>query len=279
MRRTTASWWHSFPAYGDLAGLGPASVLHVPGPLTATMNLFAAVHAAASGIPTCADPADATHVVLTPARLDQALSDTSMRAGQAVVVAGDRLPVPLAERARAAGLVVHHYYGAAELSFVAWGPDGDQLRAFPEVEVRSAEGVLEVRSPYVALSAAVDEAGWAGVGDRGDVLRDGTLRVHGRPDAVTTGGTTVVLADVEEALADVGAVVVGVPHPRLGAVLAAVVAAPPDTAALRARARDRLPSSHRPRYWLHRATLPLTGAGKLDRAALADWVTTTVGRS
>lgn len=254
-------------------------MLHVPGPLTATMNLFAAVHAAASGIPTTPDPAAATHLALTPARLHQALADTTVRAGQTVVVAGDRLPSALAERARAAGLEVHHYYGAAELSFVAWGPDAEHLRAFPGVDVRASHGVLQVRSPYLALSAAVDEAGWAGVGDRGEVLGDGTLRVHGRAEAVTTGGTTVLVADVEDALADVGAVVVGVPHPRLGAVLAAVVPRPPDTAALRMVARERLPSSHRPRHWLHRAALPLTGAGKVDRPVLAAWAATTVDRS
>lgn len=279
VRRTTDSWWLSFPAYAELAGLRAGALLHVPGPLTATMNLFAAVHAADSGIATCADPHEATHVVLTPARLDQGLADGSLQDGQTVVVAGDRLSAGLAGRARAAGLVVHHYYGAAELSFVAWGPDAGHLRVFPGVEVRVRKGALEARSPYVALSAPREPSGWTGVGDRGELLADGRLRVHGRPDAVTTGGATVPVAEVEAALADVGAVVVGVPHPRLGAVLAAVVPGPPDTAALRTLARDRLPASHRPRHWLHRPTLPVTDAGKVDRDALAHWAATTVGRS
>jgi len=44
--RTTRSWADSFPYVADLLGLGPGSRVWVPGPLTATMNLFAAVHAA-----------------------------------------------------------------------------------------------------------------------------------------------------------------------------------------------------------------------------------------
>ena len=42
-------------------------------------------------------------------------------AGTVVVVAGDRLDPALHDEAVRAGLRVHHYYGSAELSFVAWG--------------------------------------------------------------------------------------------------------------------------------------------------------------
>ena len=48
-----------------------------------------------------------------------------------VVVAGDRLAPALADRAEAAGHTVHHYYGAAQLSFVAWGRDADVAAALP----------------------------------------------------------------------------------------------------------------------------------------------------
>ena len=48
-----------------------------------------------------------------------------------VVVAGDRLSPGLADRAASAGHTVHHYYGAAQLSFVAWGRDAGFLAALP----------------------------------------------------------------------------------------------------------------------------------------------------
>jgi acyl-CoA synthetase (AMP-forming)/AMP-acid ligase II len=62
---------------------------------------------------------------------------------------------------------------------------------------------------------------------------------------------------------------VGLPHPRLGAVVAAVLA---DGAALeraRAAARAELSPAQRPRSWFTLPAPPLTAAGKVDRAALA----------
>ena len=43
--RTTSSWVDSFPHVSRLTGIDRRSRVWVPGPLTATMNLFAAVHA------------------------------------------------------------------------------------------------------------------------------------------------------------------------------------------------------------------------------------------
>jgi acyl-CoA synthetase (AMP-forming)/AMP-acid ligase II len=106
------------------------------------------------------------------------------------------------------------------------------------------------------------------VGDRGSVSSDGRVVVAGRADAVTTGGATVVLADVEAALrpyAQGEVVVVGRQHPRLGAVLVAVCTDPADATALPAFARRVLPSSHRPRRWSVLGELPVTAAGKVDR--------------
>ena len=49
MVRTTGSWVDSFGTVAALSGLDPASRVWVPGPLAATMNLFAAVHATVLG--------------------------------------------------------------------------------------------------------------------------------------------------------------------------------------------------------------------------------------
>ena len=276
--RTTDSWVSSFGHVAELTGLDTRSRLWVPGPLTSTMNLFAAVHAAFVGATTTASPAGMTHAQLTPAALGRCLDHGTELGGVHVVVAGDRLEPALSDRAKRAGAQVSHYYGAAELSFVAWGSHADNLQPFPEVEISAREEVLCVRSPY--LCRGYDGAsgpfrtgpdGFATVGDRGAVT-DGIVRVWGRGDeAVTTGGTTVLVADVERVLRPTVAgevVVVGVPHPDLGQVVAAVLTDAGSFTAARSAARSRLPDTHRPRRWFEVADLPLTPAGKVDRAAL-----------
>jgi long-chain acyl-CoA synthetase len=258
--RTTESWWSSFPAYSELSGVAAGSRVWVPGPLTSTMNLFAAVHAAAVGA-TLVGRTDATEACLTPALLRRHLDD--LAPGTHVTVGGDSLVRALADRAEEAGLRVSHYYGAAELSFVAAGRDAESLRAFPGVGLEIRDGEIWVRSPYLAEG----RAGWTTVGDRGRLV-DGRLVVLGRPDAVTTAGVTVVLADVEHAL-EGRATSFGVPHDLHGEVLAAVVADPDDVPVLRRLARERLVAGARPRLWFVVADLPLTDAGKVDRAGLA----------
>jgi acyl-CoA synthetase (AMP-forming)/AMP-acid ligase II len=269
--RSTASWWCSFDPYTELSGVSPGALLWLPGPLAATMNLFAAVHARVNGAVLVDRPEDATHACLTPAVLARRGNDLPQ--GCRVVVAGDALSP--AQHAAFAHLHVEHYYGAAELSFVACGPHAGDLRAFPGVDITIVGGEIRVRSPYVARPGSgslriVD--GWATVGDLGRLV-DGRLVVLGRPDTVVTAGATVVLADVEAVLAPAAAApyaLVGVPHPELGAVLAAVVTDAADRDRLTARARAHLAPAQRPRLWQVAAELPLTDAGKVDRAALAE---------
>ena len=199
-------------------------------------------------------------------------------AGVHVTVAGDRLTRRLHDRAVAAGASVSHYYGASELSFVAWGRHEEELRPFPGVEVEVRDGEVWARSPFLCEGYVGppgdlrrDPSGFATVGDRG-ALVDGVLRVAGRgSEAVVTGGATIRVADVETALGTrvTGAlVVVGLPHPDLGQVLAGVVTDTADLTAVRSAAR-LLPPTHRPRRWFHVPALPVTEAGKVDRGALA----------
>lgn len=271
--RTTASWWDSFDAYGALSGVEAGARLWVPGPQTATMNLFALVHAAEVGAEVVPAAERATHALLTPARL--ARDAERLRSGTHVTVAGG----PLSRRAaeRHPRLRIAHYYGAAELSFVAAGPCAEDLRAFPGVEIRIRDGAIEVRSPYVCQGYADDAPGplardgeWAGVGDRGELVGD-VLHVLGRPGWIQTAGATVAAADVTAALAPLAAgeiVVLGLPRDDVGEVVTIVLTDPGDATGLRRAARSLLPSSHRPRIWLHAASLPLTEAGKTDLAAL-----------
>ncbi|MGY1745071.1 AMP-binding protein [Blastococcus sp. SYSU D00695] len=278
--RTAASWADSFPAVSALAGIDAASRVCVPGPLSATMNLFAAVHARSVGAALVAAPEEATHLHLTPAALTAALQAGTDLRGRTVVVAGDRLTAALAARARAAGATTAHYYGAAELSFVAWGTDEDDLRPFPGVDVDVREGRIWARSAFLSRGYlhgegpfAVVADGAATVGDRGR-LDGGVLTVTGRGgDAVVTGGATVLAGDVEAVLRRAGAgdvVVVGVPHPRLGALVAAVLTDPTVLPQALAAARAELSAAQRPRRWFTADRLPLTAAGKVDRGALAE---------
>jgi long-chain acyl-CoA synthetase len=271
VRRSTASWVDSFAAVADLCDLTADGRVWVPGPLSTTMNLFAAVLARHIGATTVPSAEHATHAFLTPTALR---SHLDRLAGATVVVAGDRLSRGLAADAVAAGSTVHHYYGAAELSFVAWGSHADDLHVFPGAEVEVREGEIWVRSPYLCQGYVGatgplrrDATGFATVSDRGSLEGD-RLVVHGRPDAVTTGGTTVAVAEVEAALRPLvrgEVVVVGVPHGHLGEVLAAVVTSDDDLG--RALATE-LTGASRPRRWFVVEDLPVTDAGKVDRAAL-----------
>ena len=334
--RSTRSWTDSFEAVARLTDLSSTSRVWIPGPLTATMNLFAAVHAAAAGATRVESLATATHAQLTPAGLRRLLDSGADLRGRTVVVAGDALDPSLRLRAEEAGARVAHYYGAAELSFVAWGPDRDELRPFPGVDIEVRDGEIWVRSPYLAsgylrtrtgshrrpsrkLSGCdmdtpmtpapsrqfpegpgggaaqepgpPDDRGEAGplrigadgfgtVGDRGRLDGDRVV-VDGRPDAITTGGATVLIADIEAVLRPVirgELVVVGVPHPTLGAVVVGMLTDEADLGPVRHAAMDL--GAGRPRRWYVRADLPLTAAGKVDRASLAAELapSTDVGR-
>ena len=288
--RTAASWVDSFAAVAGLAGLTPASRAWVPGPLAATMNLYAATLVRHLGAELVPSPAEATHAFLTPAGLLGLLAEPVTGRGLHVVVAGDRLRPDFADRAEAHGWLVSHYYGAAQLSFVAWGRDDASLRPFPEVRLQSRDGELWVASPWLCeqeiTAAGVPttlrtwqdrrtEETWASVGDRGRVSPDGRVLVGGRDGVIVTGGATVIASDVEAALrllARGEVFLVPQPHARLGALVVAVCTDRADLSALPRYARATLSGAYRPRRWLHRPDPPLTAAGKIDRAALATWV-------
>lgn len=285
--RSASSWTASFPVVTDLLGMTRRSRVWVPGPITSTMNLFAAVHADDLGAVVASSPEGASHAVLTPAALARATARGLDLSGMHVLVAGDRLSPAARDACVAAGAGrVSHYYGAAELSFVAWGTHALDLRPFPGVDVDCREDVVWVRSPYLCegydgpdgpLTWRAD--GFATVGDRGRV-EDGYLRVLGRrDDTVVTAGATVLVVDVEAALEQATGhrvAVVGLPHDDLGQVLCGVVTDPSVLPVLRAATRDVLDPAQRPRRWFTVAELPLTDAGKLDRAALVLMLGTAV---
>lgn len=274
--RTTTSWTTSFSAVAELAGLSASARLWIPGPMTSTMNLFAHVHAQAMDATVVESGDQATHAVLTPLTLARAVGDEILAPGVTVIVAGDAMRPALLDAARRQRLRVHHYYGASELSFVAWGSEGGPLTAFPGVEIRVSDSIIWARSPFLAVgyrdhdeggAMRWSDDGYASVGDRGSMTA-GVLEVHGRGDkGVTTAGVTVILADIEAALRRVvqgDVVAVGLPDDRLGAVLGVVLTDVEDLEQLRSLTRG-WPSVERPRRWFLLPEIPLTPAGKPDR--------------
>lgn len=80
-----------------------------------------------------------------------------------------------------------------------------------------------------------------------------------------------MLAEVEHVLAASATAPLacfGVDRPSMGQLLA--VNDPADVARLKAAARAHLAPGHQPRLWFVLDALPLTEAGKVDRAALTD---------
>ena len=275
--RTWASWLDSMPALTGVSGLTCGDRVLLTGPLTASLHLFAALHTLRLGAEITDSGAAATAAHAVPTVLDRLLdADGVLRRA---VVAGAALPAHIAARAAARGVAVLEYYGATELSFVATRRPPAPFRPFPGVEVKAAEGLLWARSPWLASgyveageSLRRDAEGFATVGDRGELGADGSVFVAGRADsAITCGGETVLAQDVEAVLEGLpgvrGAIVVGLGHPRLGEIPAAVLElAGTDLDRVRAAARVRLSGAARPRRWRVLARLPRTASGKPDRA-------------
>lgn len=292
--RTQESWTYSFPTFSALSGIGEHDTVLIPGPMSATLFLYGALHGLATGAaihplarwsPTLAANASRTCTVahLVPAMLDDLTAriapDTNRL--RLVVCAGAHLDGRTEAKARALRIHVVDYYGAAELSFVGIrrpdAPPGT-LRPFPGVDVVVRDGLIRVRSPFLALGLDRDADGFATVGDRGTLTDDGTLVVEGRSsNTINCGGHTIAVEAVEQVLRQApgvaDAAVFGTPHARLGEVVTAVVEPEHKTAVRRSGLRrfvaSRLQPSHRPRLWYAVDRLPRVGAGKIARARIA----------
>lgn len=284
--RTVESWQASVAPLTQITGMTCQDTVWLPGPLWSSLFLYGAFHAGAVGAKVLLqddDPAAATVLHCVPSQLP-GLLHRCLAGGlpliRLVVVAGDHCPATLREQCESTGWQVVEYYGAAELSFVAWRERSGPLSVFPGVQTDLRDGVLWARSPYLAsgyLGAHADgplrrdPLGWATVGDLAKELPGG-LEVLGRGDsAVTTGGYTVVVEEVERLLLRLSGVdevaVLGLPHPRLGQALTAIVVGSASDGMLRAAVAG-IPAPSRPRRWVHASSLPRTSAGKLRREAL-----------
>ncbi|CAI9393456.1 AMP-binding protein [Microbacterium sp. T2.11-28] len=293
----SGAWLLALPA-GYIAGVQVLVRALVSGrePAILAGSFSAHAFAAAAGAMASSDGGAAVpmYTSLVPAQLQTLLDaeDDGVRTGlrrfEAVLVGGQALAAPLAERAQAAGVRVVRTYGASETSG-GCVYDGVPLDG---VAVRIDDGEVQVAGPVLAegylgeperTAAAFvhDAAGrrWYRTGDLGTF--DGVLRVTGRRDnVIVSGGVNVSLDRVERLVRTLpglsGAVVVAVADERWGE--ASVIAVPAadlagtDVVALlrevRSAVGEALGAPARPRAILPVPAIPLLPSGKPDRAAL-----------
>jgi acyl-CoA synthetase (AMP-forming)/AMP-acid ligase II len=148
-------------------------------------------------------------------------------------------------------------------------------------------GEIEVRGPTVTMGYWNDEEatakafhdGWFRTGDAGYFKESGHLFLHDRiKDMIVSGGENIYPAEVENAIfghPDVlDVAVIGVPDPKWGeAVMAIVVPRPdgaPDPEEIVAWARERIAGYKLPKTVIFRDALPRTPSGKILRRDLRE---------
>ena len=156
-------------------------------------------------------------------------------------------------------------------------------RPIPGYDVRVVDGELYVRGPGLVAgywqrpdaTAATFRDGWFATGDMGSVDEEGYVTVlERRTDLIVSGGMNVYPAEVEAVIAEVPGVaevaVVGVPHPRWGQTVVAVVVPEPgrevDVEAVNRHCRTRLASYKKPTEVISVSSLPRTVSLKVSRA-------------
>jgi acyl-CoA synthetase (AMP-forming)/AMP-acid ligase II len=197
------------------------------------------------------------------------------------------------------GTVTRIYYGSTEVGSATTLPDADVLRkpgsvgpASPGVDLGLAEdGEIRVRSEYL-MDGYFDDAeataqalvdGWFHTGDLGELDSEGYLSIVGRKkDVIRTGGESVSPSEVESVLAEHPEVaevaVVGMPDPRWGEVVCAVVVPRagegPSLEALQAHCEGRLAGFKKPRRLERVGVLPRTAAtGQVQRTLIVEQLT------
>lgn len=166
----------------------------------------------------------------------------------------------------------------AELRIVA-----DDGRAAPEGEVGElwfrGAGVVPGYIGEAAGSGAFDAQGWLHTGDLGCRDARGFIRLKGRKkDMYIQGGFNVYPAEIENFISQYPGVMmvagIGVPDPVLGEVGRYYVVPQPGSElsvdALREHCRAHLADYKVPRQFVLRQDLPLTPAGKIQKAVLRD---------
>lgn len=296
IRRSVASWQSSFAVNAGLFGIGPGVRTAVLGALSHSLALYGALeslhlgaelHLLAGMPPRAQGEALAQIDVLyaTPAQLRLVLEGFSGPLGvTTLLVGGSKLDPVLRSRlkARAPGVAVQEFYGAAEASFITLAdettPEASVGRPYPGVELRLRDGEILVRSPYLFQGYASDpgsarwEGEWLAMDEMGE-LRDGCLYLLGRRSRmVKIADQATHPEEIEAFLAALPGVeraaVTPVPDALRGHRLVAHVIGEAGDGVLLQALRDRFGPLKAPRRILRPTTWPLLPSGKTDLAAL-----------
>ena len=152
-------------------------------------------------------------------------------------------------------------------------------RAIGEVETRSVANMVGYWNLPQVTAETMAEDGWLRTGDAGYLDEDGYLYICDRfKDMICSGAENVYPAEVESAIYGHPAVqevaVIGVPHPKWGEEVKAVVVLKPgaaaDEAGILAHARARIAGFKLPKTVDFIDALPKTPSGKLMRRALRE---------
>lgn len=204
-----------------------------------------------------------------------------------VLLGGQAAPPSLRRRLDDAGVTHVTSYGLTESAAAVsceTPEEGSRLgpgagRALPGVrlELRDEQGrPARAGRIFVGPPGAAAASPLVDTGDAGRLARDGTLHVHGRiAETIVTGGEKVLPGEVEAALRALpgvrDAVVFGLPDPRWGELVAAVLecgAGAPLDAELHEALRATLPPWSLPRRFARVPALPRLASGKVDRASV-----------
>ena len=299
------SWLLAIPAHhiGGLQvlvravlGTGEPTVLDLAGGFTPE-----AFVTAARSMPATSGPA---YVSLVPTQLTRLLEDPSavqvLGGFDAVLCGGASTSAAIRARARALGISLVLTYGMSE---TAGGCvyDGMPLPG-AEIHIDNDRHVVlggsTVGHGYLGLPGLTadrfqtdpDGVRWFRTDDLGRLDRSGRLHITGRADdLINTGGFKVAPGSVEDALVRYlpgvrDAVVVGVPDPEWGHVVAAAVTLLPSAARrptvqdARAALRGILPDHALPRMLRVVEAFPVLGPGKPDRWTLSLGFGERIGR-
>jgi acyl-CoA synthetase (AMP-forming)/AMP-acid ligase II len=229
---------------------------------------------------------------------------------RAVTCGGSTVPVELIrELERGLGAELGIIFGQTETcGYISQThPDDDPAEKsltvgppFPPLEARVVDassgavvsfgevGELQVRGAWVMAgyvddpeqtAAALEPDGWLHTGDLVAMNERGYLTIAGRlKEMIVTGGINVYPSEVEAVLGEhpavVQATVLGMPDPRWGEAVVAVVrcagdgADSADVTQLQAFCRERLAPYKVPKHWHFTDALPMTSSGKVQKHLL-----------
>jgi fatty-acyl-CoA synthase len=173
---------------------------------------------------------------------------------------------------------------AAETSIDLIGEDGERLP-----HDGSSVGELVARSPALfagywqnpAATEAATAGGWYHTGDMGRIDAAGYVYISDRrTDLIISGGLNVYPSEVERVIQELDFVkecaVVGIPHPKWGRTVVAVIVSQAGTAARGQTVidycRQRLASYKKPTQVFSTSELPKTPGGKVRRAVVRERV-------